>query len=91
MEGWYRGAYYFGAHLEEMYAKNIEIAEAELVFRDAKGDVVDVPRHTHQMKLEDDVMTLTRYMDERRTHVKYTRNLVRVIIQKSRRPAEIAP
>ena len=90
-KGWYRDAYRFGPLLEEMYAKNVEIAEAELVFRDAKGDVIDVHWYTHQMKLEDDVMTLTKYIDERRTHVMCTRNLVRVIIQKSRRPAEIAP
>ena len=66
-----------------MYAKSFEIAEAELLFKDANGYVIDVHWYTHQMKLGDDVMTQTRYTDEHRKHVTYTRNLVRVIIQKS--------
>ena len=84
-----------------MYANNVEIAEAELVFRDAKGNVIDVHWYTHQMKIGDDVMTQARYRDEHRQHVMYERNLVRVIIQKSHDdmsrwgprtpPAEIAP
>ncbi len=90
-KGWYRDAYRFGPLLEEMYAKNVEIAEAELLFRDANGHVIDVQWYRHQMKLGDDVMTQTRYTDEHRKHVTYTRNLVRVIIQKSRAAAaEIA-
>ena len=83
-KGWYRDAYHFGPLLEEMYAKNVEIADAELWFRDANGQVNEVHWYTHQMKMGEDVMTQTRYRDEHRNHVMYTRNLVRVIIQKSR-------
>ena len=98
-KGCYRDAYYFGAHLEEMYAKNVEIADAELCFRDEKGNVTDVHWYRHQMKKGDDVMTQTRYRDEHRQHVMCERNLVRVIMQRSRDdrwaprtpPARIAP
>ena len=97
-KGWYRDAYHFGPLLEEMYAKNVEIADAELWFRDANGQVNEVHWYTHQMKIGDDVMTQTRYRGEHRQHVMCERNLVRVIIQKSRDdgwglrtpPAEIA-
>ena len=98
-KGWYRDAYHFGPLLEEMYAKNVEIADAELWFRDANGQVNEVHWYTHQMKIGDDVMTQTRYRDEHRQHVMCERNLVRVIMQRSRddrwgprtHPAEIAP
>ena len=83
-KGWYRDAYHFGALLEEMYAKNVETADAELLFRDEKGHVTDVHWYRHQMKKEDDVMTQTRYRDEARTDIIYQRELVRVIMQRSR-------
>ena len=97
-KGWYRDAYHFGALLEEMYAKNVEIADAELLFRDEKGNVTDVHWYRHQMKKGDDVMTQTRYINEARTVIMYQRELVRVIMQRSRDdrwgprtpPAEIA-
>ena len=66
-KGWYRDAYHFGALLEEMYAKNVEIADAELLVRDANGQVNDVHGYRHQMKKGDDVMTQTRYTNEERT------------------------
>ena len=41
--GWYRQAKYFGAHLEEMYQKNVEIADGELVFSDGGVHWVQAP------------------------------------------------
>ncbi len=98
-KGWYRDAYHFGALLEEMCAKNVDIADAELLFRDEKGNVTDVHWYRHQMKKGEDVMTQTRYRDEARTDIIYQRELVRVIMQRSRDdrwaprtpPARVAP
>ena len=98
-KGWYRDAYCFGAHLEEMYAKNVEIADAELWFFDEKVTFTEMHFFRHQMKKGSDVMTQIRYTNEHRTVIMYERNLVRVIMQRSRDdrwgprtpPAGIAP
>ena len=78
-KGWYREANYFGAHLEEMYQKNIEIADGELVFKDGW-----VHWYTHKMTKGNPVMTQTRYRDEGRTLIMYEKEILRVIVQRSR-------
>ena len=39
-KGFYRDAQYFGGHLEEMYQKEVEIADGKLVFKDGWGALV---------------------------------------------------
>ena len=82
-KGFYRDAKYFGAHLEEMYQKNVEIADGELVFHHKQGNVEWVHWYRHQM-IKGNPMTQTRYRDQHRQHVMYVREIVRVIMQRSR-------
>ena len=89
-KGWYRDAKYFGAHLEEMYQKNVEIADGELVFRDDQGNIEGVHWYRHQMH-KGNPMTQTRYRDEHRQHVMYVREIVRVIMQRSREDMSWCP
>ena len=67
-----------------MYAKNVEIADAELWFFDEKANFTEIHFFRHQMKKGSDVMTQIRYTNEHRTVIMYERNLVRVIMQRSR-------
>ena len=89
-EGWYQEAQYFGAHLEEMYQKNVEIADGELVFRDDQGSIEGVHWYRHQMH-KGNPMTQTRYRDQHRQHVMYVREIVRVIVQRSREDMSWGP
>ena len=89
-KGWYRDAKYFGAHLEEMYQKNVEIADGELVFRDDQGNIEGVHWYRHQMH-KGNPMTQTRYRDQHRQHVMYVREIVRVIVQRSREDMSWGP
>ena len=89
-EGWYQEAQYFGAHLEEMYQKNVEIADGELVFRDDQWNIEGVHWYRHQMH-KGNPMTQTRYRDEHRQHVMYVREIVRVIMQRSREDMSWCP
>ncbi len=89
-EGWYQEATYFGAHLEEMYQKNVEIADGELVFRDDQGNTEGVHWYRHQMH-KGNPMTQTRYRDQHRQHVMYVREIVRVIVQRSREDMSWGP
>ena len=89
-EGWYQEATYFGAHLEEMYQKNVEIADGELVFRDDQGNIEGVHWYRHQMH-KGNPMTQTRYRDQHRQHVMYVREIVRVIMQRSREDMSWGP
>ena len=85
-KGWYREAHYFGAHLEEMYQNNIEIADGELVFKDG-----GVHWYRHKMIKGNPVMTQTRYRDEGRTEIMYEKEIVRVIMQRSREDMSWCP
>ena len=89
-EGWYHEAKYLGAHLEEMYQKNVEIADGELVFRDDQGNIEGVHWYRHQMH-KGNPMTQTRYTDQHRQHVMYVRVIVRVIVQRSREDMSWGP
>ena len=77
-EGWYQEAQYFGAHLEEMYQKNVEIADGELVFKDGW-----VHWYRHKMIKGNPVMTQTRYRDQGRTEIMCEKEIVRVFMQTS--------
>ena len=68
----------------EIYAKNVEIADAELWFFDEKGTFTEMHFFRHHMKKGSDVTTQIRYTNEHRTVIMYERNLVRVIMQRSR-------
>ena len=78
-EGYWREARNFGAHVEEMYLTEVEIAEGELVFPDG-----GVRWYTHKMIKGNPVMTQTRFRDQDRKEITYEKEIVRVIMQRSR-------